>query len=107
MTSFVFQGPAIGGPANGRELVSYSQIFATLYPIQKNRSNVIYLFEVKPLTQYAIFRYQAHQYGDHRFFLPIGETLEAFLNQWQPPIKQDHWPAFLNHAIETLNGNSP
>lgn len=104
MTSFVFQGPAIGGPANGRELVSYSQIFTTLYPVQKPALNVTYIFAQQPTYSYGLFRYCAHKYGSYWFFLPLGETLENFLEKWRPPVQQDHWPAFIEQAIEALKG---
>lgn len=107
MTSFVFEGPAIGGPSNGRTLVSYSQIFTTLYRLENLPANVTYLFANQSKTAFGLFRYQVHKYGDHWFFLPAGETLEDFLQRWQPPIKQDHWPAFLKQATQCLERKAP
>ena len=100
MTSFVFEGPAIGGPANGRVLVSYCEIFASLYPVPSPHSTVTGATDAK--HEFAVFRYRVQNYGVHCFFLPATETLEQFLTTWQPPRQHSHWPAFLQQAIEVL-----
>lgn len=103
MTSFVFQGPAIGGPCNGREFVSYSKIFPALYRVQNHIANVHYIDANQYRSNFAIFRYHAQQYGEYWFFLPCGETLEDFLNQWNPPVEVKYWPQFLKQAIQALS----
>lgn len=103
MTSFMFEGPAVGGPANGRLIVSYSEVFASLYPVTRNRQSVENSKNVVPLTSFAVYRYRAHEYGRHKFFLPAQDTLERFLVRWKPPVEQMYWPVFLSHAIEVLS----
>ena len=103
MTSFVFEGPAVGGPANGRVLVSYSEVFATLYPVTIDQTNVHYVGANWLQAGFGVFRYRVQTYGTHCFFLPLEQSLEQFLTHWQPPIEQSHWPAFLRLAIEAMN----
>ena len=104
MTSFTFEGPAIGGPANGRVLISYNRTFVVLYPLQIDAStrSAQALINSKSQRVFGTFRYQMHAYGAHRFFLPAHQTLNYFLNRWNPPIEQDYWPAFLQSAITIL-----
>ena len=104
MTSFAFEGPAIGGPANGRVLVSYKEKFICLYPA--NDKNQIYQGEAKKFsTGFNAFHYCAHAYGSHKFFLPAGETLDQFLIYWCAPNDQVDWPNFLQQTIKIIERN--
>lgn len=102
MTSFAFQGLAIGGPANGRVLVSHTMTYNALYLVQCDATNR----QAQPLIRsqrvLGKFRYNAHSYGKHQFFLPAGQTLFYFLRRWNPPACQDDWPAFLRQVAENL-----
>lgn len=102
MTSFVFEGPAIGGPANGRVLVSHTEIFTALYLVQIDATTHCAQALIRSQRLYGKFRYRAHNYGVYQFFLPAHQSLNHFLKRWNPPISQTHWPVFLQQAIKAL-----
>ena len=102
MTSFSFHGPAIGGPAHGRTLVSHTKLFVALYRVQCDSTNQQAQPLIKSQHLLGTFRYQAHSYGQHQFFLPAGQTLEYFLRRWNPPTNQNEWPSFLQHLVQTF-----
>ena len=102
MTSFMFEGPAIGGPANGRILMSHTEIFTALYLVQGDATTRHTQALIRSQRIYGKFRYRAHNYGIYQFFLPAHQSLSYFLAHWNPPIGQIHWPVFLESAITIL-----
>ena len=105
MTSFTFQGLAIGGPACGRVLVSHTQIYSALYLVKCDATNRKAEPLIKSQRVLGTFRYQAHSYGQYQFFLPAGQSLAYFLQRWNPPIDQNYWPAFLEQTVKALRQN--
>lgn len=103
MTSFAFEGPALDGPAHGRVLLSHTRTYSALYLLQCDAMQQ----QAKPLIQaqrvHGTFRYCAHRYGKHQFFLPAHQTLSYFIKVWNPPVDQTLWPAFLQYVIDTLS----
>ena len=102
MTSFAFEGLALGGPANGRVLISYTEIYRALYILQADATNRSAEPLIRSQQRFGTFRYHAHQYGEHQFFLPAHQSLNYFLTRWNPPKEQNLWPSFLQTAVQIL-----
>lgn len=102
MTSFMFEGPAVGGPANGRLLISHTKTFVAIYPAQIDATMYSAAALIRSQRIYCKFRYRAQRYGNHQFFLPAHQSLNHFLKHWNPPKDQAYWSAFLQSAIAAL-----
>ena len=85
MTSFMFEGPAIGGPANGRVLISHTKMFTVLYPVRVDATMRAHRALVSQQHIFAKFRLPANLLN---IFCGAGRVLTTIvigLQFWKPP----------------------